>query len=81
VASKIGGIRDVVQHGENGLLVPPGDTIALANALATILKDRQLAAQMGHAGSRIAREYLTCRQKALEDVQQAIYRLLGSAEN
>jgi glycosyltransferase involved in cell wall biosynthesis len=77
VASEIGGIRDVVRHGENGLLVPPGDAMALANAIATILKDRQLATHMGLAGSSIAREYLAGREDALEHVRQAIHGLLN----
>lgn len=77
VASDIGGIRDVVRHGENGLLVPPGDARALAEAIMTVLKDRRLASRMGHAGRRIASEYLKGRNQALERVRQAIYGLLG----
>lgn len=43
VASATGGIPDIVKDGENGLLVPPGDAVALANALERVLTSQQLA--------------------------------------
>ncbi|MDP2044433.1 MAG: glycosyltransferase family 4 protein, partial [Candidatus Omnitrophota bacterium] len=77
VASNIGGIGDIVRHGENGLLVPSGDAKALADAIVTTLKDRALAQRMGVAGARIAREYLQKRTEAVECVHKAIYELMG----
>ena len=75
VASDIGGIRDIVRHGENGFLVPPGDPKALANAIVSVLKDRDLARRMGIAGRRIAQEYLAGREETIKRVQQRIYKL------
>ncbi len=40
----------LVRDGRNGLVVPPGDAAALASALARLLSDRKLAAQLGAAG-------------------------------
>ena len=54
VASRVGGIPEVVAEGETGLLVPPGDPPALAAALATILRDPPRAQAMGEAGRRRA---------------------------
>ncbi|MEO1069005.1 MAG: glycosyltransferase family 4 protein, partial [Cyanobacteria bacterium J06638_6] len=54
VASASGGLLEVVQNGETGLLVPPGAVDALAQALLTILGDRALAEKMGQAGRKIA---------------------------
>jgi glycogen synthase len=51
VASRVGGIRDLVRDGENGILVEPGDTAALADALVRVLSDRQLAERLA-AGAR-----------------------------
>jgi glycosyltransferase involved in cell wall biosynthesis len=50
VASDVPGCREVVDHGENGLLVPPGDPIALAEALALLAGDPILRRKMGAAG-------------------------------
>src|SRR5262249_440340 len=42
VASRVGGIPDLVEDGVDGLLVPPGDAPALADALVRVLSDRTL---------------------------------------
>jgi glycosyltransferase involved in cell wall biosynthesis len=47
VASRVGGIVDLVQDGENGLLVSPCDPHALADALQRVLADRGLAERLG----------------------------------
>lgn len=49
VASGVGGIPDVVQDGENGLLVPAGDVVALAVAINALLADPAGRAQLGAA--------------------------------
>jgi alpha-maltose-1-phosphate synthase len=54
VASRVGGIPEVVADGETGLLVPPSDPSALANALNELLADPTRAAQMGEAGRKRA---------------------------
>lgn len=50
VATDAPGCRDVVQDGLNGVLVPPGDASALAEALGRLLKDPALRRRMGAAG-------------------------------
>jgi glycosyltransferase involved in cell wall biosynthesis len=42
VGSRVGGIPDLIEDGRNGLLVEPGDTAALADALERVLGDRGL---------------------------------------
>jgi len=49
VGSRVGGIPDLVTDAETGLLVPPADTSALADALVRVLGDRELAAGLGAA--------------------------------
>jgi glycosyltransferase involved in cell wall biosynthesis len=55
VATNVGGVPDAVKHGENGLLVPPGDSDALAAALHSLLGDDSRRAAMGADGMRRAR--------------------------
>jgi starch synthase len=50
VASRVGGIPEVVADGETGLLVPPDDPAALAAALNRLVADQDLAAAMGARG-------------------------------
>lgn len=47
VATHVGGIPEVVDHGKTGLLVPPGDPSALAKAIVTLLLDRPARLRMG----------------------------------
>jgi len=54
VASDVAGCRDVVTHGHNGLLVPPRDSDALADAMQTLLGDESLRKTMGRAGREMA---------------------------
>lgn len=54
VASDSGGLREIVKHGETGLLFPTGQVEALAESLLTLLQNRELAEQMGQAGREIA---------------------------
>lgn len=52
IATKVGGIPDLVSHGVNGLLVRPGNTRELAEAILHILHNRTLATRMGKAGRK-----------------------------
>jgi glycosyltransferase involved in cell wall biosynthesis len=52
VATDVSGHRDVVRHAETGLLVPPEDESALAEAIASLLADPDRRRQMGAAGRR-----------------------------
>jgi glycosyltransferase involved in cell wall biosynthesis len=52
IASGVGGIPDIVQHGRTGLLVPPGDSAALAEAVATYMDDPATAERLADAGRR-----------------------------
>ena len=47
VGSRIGGIPELVSDGHNGLLVPPGDELALANAIDSFISNRALLREMG----------------------------------
>jgi glycosyltransferase involved in cell wall biosynthesis len=50
LATTAGGLVEVIEHGESGLLVPPGDVPALARGLETLMRDADLRARLGKAG-------------------------------
>jgi glycosyltransferase involved in cell wall biosynthesis len=52
VASDVGGISDIVSDGRTGILVPPGNSEGITNALLRLLDDPGLATQLGARGRR-----------------------------
>jgi glycosyltransferase involved in cell wall biosynthesis len=50
VSTRLAGIPELVAHGETGLLVAPGDTSALAQALEELIRDPELRSRYGRAG-------------------------------
>jgi glycosyltransferase involved in cell wall biosynthesis len=59
VATAVGGTFTVVTEGENGFLVPRGDTAALADRIRTLLDDPELARKMGAEGRRVVEKRFT----------------------
>jgi glycosyltransferase involved in cell wall biosynthesis len=54
VGSRVGGIPEMIAHGETGLLIPPRDPQSLASALERLIGDAPLRARLGAAGRRRA---------------------------
>ncbi len=61
IASRTGGLADVVRHDESGLLVPPGDPAALHAALVRLLTDPGLAARLRAEGHRRGLDFTAAR--------------------
>jgi glycogen synthase len=57
VASRTGGIPDVIEDGVNGLLVPPGEPDALARAIDRVLADRALAYRLSEGAQQRGKDY------------------------
>lgn len=57
VATRVGGVPEIINDGENGLLVPAGDDGALARALARLLDDHALAGRLADRGRETVRSY------------------------
>lgn len=70
VASNTGGISEIVQDGTGGLLVPPGDTAALARAIGELLDDPTRRAALGaHARAHFIERF--SRQQMIEGLAHA----------
>jgi glycosyltransferase involved in cell wall biosynthesis len=73
VASRVGGLPDVVVHEETGLLVAPGDSEGIARAVARLLGDPALVQTLAAAGARWVEERFT-----MERMIDGYLRLYGS---
>jgi glycosyltransferase involved in cell wall biosynthesis len=62
VTTDVAGCRDIVRHGENGLLVAPHSVEPLADAIRTLIGDSALRARMGARGRQIASEEFSLRR-------------------
>jgi glycosyltransferase involved in cell wall biosynthesis len=76
IGTDIRGIREQIKHRKNGLLVPPGNPDALAEALLDVLSDPEAARRLGDEGRRIALERFDQRT-AFESVHRQYARLLS----
>jgi glycosyltransferase involved in cell wall biosynthesis len=57
VASRVGGIPDLIKDGENGLLISAANAPALAQAIADLLADKKKRKRMGEAGKKRCRQF------------------------
>jgi glycosyltransferase involved in cell wall biosynthesis len=78
VATRAGGIPEAVQDGTTGLLVPPRDPRALAEAVRYLLCHPAQAQALGAAGRRRVEQYFTVERMACQTLQ--VYkRMLADA--
>jgi glycosyltransferase involved in cell wall biosynthesis len=76
VATQIPGCREIVHDGVNGLLVPPRNAPALADAIAKLLADRPLRLSMGRRGREIAAAGFSV-ERVVEGTLEVYADLLG----
>ena len=74
IASAVGGLQDIVVHGETGLLVPPGDVAALGNAITRLLSNPGEREFMGRQGKQ--RAYRYSASKVLDDTEVHLQALV-----
>ena len=72
IATSVGAFPEIVEHGETGMIVPPGEAELLAHAIRTLLDDDALRDRMGEAGERHVRERFGWRHTAEQMVE--LYR-------
>jgi glycosyltransferase involved in cell wall biosynthesis len=71
IATDVIGVREVIDHGRTGLLVPEGDALALADAIALLLSSPAMAEQLGRAARQMVQE-----QFNLDTMNERYTRLL-----
>jgi glycosyltransferase involved in cell wall biosynthesis len=64
IASRGGGVPEIIAHGETGLLTPMGDAQALADELISLIRDPAKARRLGAAGYEHVRRNFTAQQGA-----------------
>jgi glycosyltransferase involved in cell wall biosynthesis len=80
VTTEVGMVRDVVRSGEHALTVTPGDAGALAEAVATLLGDPELAGRIARGGRRLAVGGFS-EERLVGGVLAVYERLLGATES
>ena len=73
VASKIGGVPDVIKDGKNGLLVPPNDSKTLADAILYLLENDDVREKMGKSGRKEVEDYSW--EKIAEETEK-VYKMV-----
>ena len=74
IATTVGGIPEIVEHGKTGLLVAPGDPHALAEQIEILLKDAAERKRLGLAGwARVRQDF---SQESMVSAVEAIYERL-----
>jgi glycosyltransferase involved in cell wall biosynthesis len=76
VATRTGGIPEVVEDGATGLLVPPRDHVALAQAIVRMLGDAEMRTRMGDAGRVRVVERFTV-ERMVAETAAAYARVVG----
>jgi len=83
VATDVPGCREIVRHNENGLLVPPRDPRALANALKILINDPELRRKMGLVAGKLLKLNMhseripRCLRRGLASEYHAFYLTYG----
>ncbi len=79
VATEVGGVGELIEHGQTGVLVPPGDAGALAAAIGSCLDNWDNTIEMGERGRKSVAESFSLEKQARE-FMSAYEDLAGSAE-
>jgi glycosyltransferase involved in cell wall biosynthesis len=66
IGTSVGGITELIEHGRDGLIVPPDNATSVVEAVHTLLKDKKLANRLAKNGRQKARTMLQREQHALK---------------
>lgn len=75
IGTRIGGYEDLIDDGETGLLVPPGDAEALAEAMRSLIEDGELRERIGEQAAQRALAFTP--EAAVPEMERLYTRVLG----
>jgi glycosyltransferase involved in cell wall biosynthesis len=78
VATRVGGLQDIVLDGQTGVLVPPNDVAALADALDRLMASPELRERMGQQAAEHIRAFTV--SVVTDQIEQAIRDVLASRD-
>lgn len=76
IATNVGGIPEIIEHGKTGYLVPPADAKAISKAIIDLLSDKTKSELMGKAGQNFAKQEFSI-YKSVTQIEQ-VYKNLVS---
>ena len=71
VATRVGGVPELIEHGRTGILAPSGDELALAERLECCLRHPDIRERLGRNARRFAVEHFSL--SAVRDQYQCVY--------
>jgi glycosyltransferase involved in cell wall biosynthesis len=80
VGSRVGGIADLLEDGVNGVLVEPGDTEALAEALVRVLSNRTLVERLAEAARASVDPWLLTPDDYADRTRELVERVAATTE-
>jgi glycosyltransferase involved in cell wall biosynthesis len=75
VVTKVGGVNDVIQDGNNGLLITPGDVEGIVSKVSQLLDNKELREQVSKNGRDYVKDY--CEANFVMSLLEKIYRELN----
>jgi glycosyltransferase involved in cell wall biosynthesis len=66
IATKVGGVTEIISHGKNGLLISPGNELELADSIIAVLSDFGLAQTLGRSARITVEDKFSSAKVALE---------------
>lgn len=80
IATNVGGLKEVVVHGESGLLIPPGDAASLDRALRELIGNTSLRQRLA-AGARLRARQFALRRRSQELLALLLNDKIGAEES
>jgi glycosyltransferase involved in cell wall biosynthesis len=77
VGSRVGGIPDIVEDGRTGILLPPGDPAALADALVRVLLDGALSERLGSAAREAVEPWLATPEEYARRLRDLVEQVVA----